>query len=95
MARWTNAERTQLAKIRANAGFTRQQAAVYLDVALNTLGRYENGDGEMPMDIAEDMSILYKVPFEEIRKACALVRKPGKRSPQLNNILPRKRTVSV
>ena len=90
MARWSNADRTPLAVIRANAGFTRTQAAVYLDVALNTLGRYETGQGEMPLDIAEDMAILYKVPFDDIRQACASLRKKGKRTPQLEQIHRRK-----
>ena len=94
MGRWTNADRTPLAVLRANAGFTRTQAAVYLDVALNTLGRYETGQGEIPLDIAEDMAILYKVPFDAIRQAYALIRKPGKRTPQLNPMIPR-RGVSI
>lgn len=83
MPRWSNEDRTPLAQIRANAGFTRTQAATLLDVALNTLGRYEVGDSDVPMNIAEDMGTLYRVPFENIRKACAAVRKPGKRKPQL------------
>ena len=83
MPRWTNADRTPLAIIRTNAGFTRTQASVLLDVALNTLGRYETGEGEVPLDIAEDMSTLYKVSFDNIRSACAAVRKKKKRSPQL------------
>ncbi|MBR0075171.1 MAG: helix-turn-helix transcriptional regulator, partial [Synergistaceae bacterium] len=62
MSRWKNADRTPLAVLRANAGLSRNQASVLLDVALNTLGRYETGEGEVPLDIAEDMSILYKVP---------------------------------
>ena len=56
MPRWTNADRTPLAQIRANAGFSRTQAATLLDIALNTLGRYEVGEGEVPMDIAENIS---------------------------------------
>ena len=95
MARWTNKERTPLGVIRANAGFTRTQASVYLDVALNTLGRYETGENEMPLDVAEDMAILYKVPFDAIREACAAIRRPSKRIPQLYDKQPRRRPVSV
>ena len=87
MPRWTNADRTPLAIIRADAGLTRTQASVLLDVALNTLGRYETGEGEVPLDIAEDMATLYKVPFDNIRNACASVRKPKKRSPHLEKSL--------
>lgn len=84
MPRWTNADRTPLAAIRSKAGFTREQAAVMLDVGINTLGRYETGQGELPLDIAEDMEKLYKVPFDEIRNACKAVRKSNKRNPQFS-----------
>ena len=94
MPRWTNADRTPLAVIRANAGLSRTQAATLLDIALNTLGRYETGQGELPLDIAEDMAILYKVSFDEIRTACASVRKQNKRLPQLEQINFRKRVIS-
>ena len=94
MPRWTNADRTPLGVIRANAGLTRTQAAVLLDVALNTLGRYETGQGEIPLDIAEDMATLYKVPFDDIRKACATIRKQNKRSPQLEQLNLRRRTIT-
>ena len=94
MARWSNADRTPLAVIRANAGFTRTQAAVYLDVAINTLGRYETGQVEMPLDIAEDMSILYRVPFDDIRKAYSKLRKQGKRSPQLEQMPVKRKTIT-
>ena len=87
MSRWKNADRTPLAVLRANAGLSRNQASVLLDVALNTLGRYETGEGEVPLDIAEDMSILYKVPFDNIRNACAAVRKNKKRNPVLNFVI--------
>lgn len=90
MPRWTNDDRTPLAVIRANAGLTRTQAAVLLDVALNTLGRYETGQGEVPLDVAEDMSTLYNVSFDDIRNACAAVRKPSKRTPQFLQLNLRK-----
>ena len=90
MPRWSNEDRTPLAAIRANSGLTRTQAAVLLDVALNTLGRYESGY-EIPLDVVEDMATLYNVSFEDIRNACAAIRKPSKRKPLLENINFRKR----
>ena len=90
MLRWTNEDRKPLAQIRAKAGFSRTQAATLLDIALNTLGRYEVGEGEVPMDIAENMVTLYKVPFDDIRTACAAVRKPKKRTPLLSQPIRRR-----
>lgn len=90
MPRWSNEDRTPLAAIRANSGLTRTQAAVLLDVALNTLGRYESGY-EIPLDVAEDMATLYNVSFEDIRNACATIRKPSKRKPLLEHTSLRKR----
>ena len=83
MPRWTNADRTPLAVLRANAGLSRTKASVLLDIALNTLGRYEVGEGEVPLNIAEEMATLYKVPFDNIRNACAAVRKTKKSSLKL------------
>lgn len=90
MPRWDNSARTPLAQLRANAGLTRTQASVLLDVALNTLGRYETGQSELPLDIAEDMTLLYNVPFDDIRTACSSVRRKGKRQPQFKNLFLRK-----
>ena len=94
MPRWDNSDRTPLAQLRANAGLTRTQASVLLDVALNTLGRYESGQSELPLDIAEDMTLLYRVPFDDIRTACSSVRKKGKRQPQFKKWFFRKGEVN-
>ena len=58
-----------LAKIRIRAGFSQERAAVAIDVTGKTLARYEHGVSDVPMRIAEKMSVLYRVPFETIRKA--------------------------
>ena len=87
MPRWSDADRTPLAILRSRAGLSRNQASVLLDVALNTLGRYETGQSELPLDVAEDMSTLYKVHFDEIRKACSSVRKKDKRHPQIGTLM--------
>ena len=87
MPRWNDSDRTPLAQIRANAGFSRNQASVLLDVALNTLGRYETGQSELPLDVAEDMSKLYKVQFDTIRNACSAIRRKGKRQPKFGTLI--------
>ena len=71
MPRWTEADRTPLASLRANACLSRNEAAVRLRVGVTTLARYENGTNDVPMGIAEKMAILYQVPFDAIRNAVA------------------------
>jgi len=71
MPRWTDADRTPLASLRANAYLSRNEAAVKLHVGVTTLARYENGTNDVPMGIAEKMAILYQVPFDAIREAVA------------------------
>lgn len=58
-----------LAKIRVRAGFSQERAAVAIDITGKTLARYEHGVSDVPMRVAEKMSVLYRVPFETIRKA--------------------------
>ena len=71
MPRWTEADRTPLASLRANAYLSRNEAAVRLRVGVTTLARYENGANDVPMGVAEKMAILYQVPFDAIREAVA------------------------
>lgn len=58
-----------LAKIRVRAGLSQERAAVAIDITGKTLARYEHGVSDVPMRVAEKMSVLYRVPFETIRKA--------------------------
>lgn len=69
MPRWKDAERMPLAVLRANAGYSRNKAAVLLDIGLTTLTRYENGENDVPFGVGERMTELYKVPFEDVRFA--------------------------
>ena len=55
--------------LRRNAGYSRNKAAVLLDIGLTTLTRYENGDNDVPFGVGEKMTLLYKVPFEKVRFA--------------------------
>ena len=69
MPRWNDEDRSALALIRHNAGYTIETAAVAMTITSRTLARYENGVTDIPMSIAEKMSKIYKVPFEDIRQA--------------------------
>lgn len=55
--------------LRRKAGYSRNKAAVLLDIGLTTLTRYENGDNDVPFGIGEKMTVLYKVPFDDVRFA--------------------------
>ena len=48
---------------------TIEKAAVAINLASRTLGRYENGFGDITMKVAEKLAELYRVPFESIREA--------------------------
>ncbi|MBQ6739075.1 MAG: helix-turn-helix transcriptional regulator [Synergistaceae bacterium] len=75
MARWNNADRTPLARLRANAGFSAEKAAPLLGTIMMTLYRYEKGISELPLSVAEKMASLYAVPFDEIRLAARQTKK--------------------
>ena len=65
MALWTK----DYVRIRSQSGLSMEKAAILMDITSRTLARYENGVNDVPMRIAEQMSKLYKVPFEEVRQA--------------------------
>lgn len=69
MPRWNEENRTPLGKVRANAGFSIEKAAVTINISSHSLLRYENGITDLPLRIAEKLCNLYKVPFETIRQA--------------------------
>ena len=61
--------KTPLFLLRKKIGLSRNEAAVLLKVGLTTLARYENADNDVPCGVAEDMAIIYGVPFEIVRNA--------------------------
>lgn len=69
MPRWSNVDRTPLAILRANAGHSRDTAAAVMGISLSSLIRYENGVNDVPIGLAEEMAVLYHVPFEDVRTA--------------------------
>ena len=69
MPRWTKSDRSPLGNIRVNAGYSREAAAVAMNLSLSTIVRYETGGSDIPIGIAEDMAILFNVPFDELRNA--------------------------
>ena len=77
MPRWKDEDRTMLARIRAKSGLSMEKAAISMDITSRTLARYENGINDVPMGIAEKMSSLYGVPFEEIRQAVIQAKEPS------------------
>ena len=68
---WRPEELSPLAAVRTKAGFSREEAAVYLRVSSRSLSFYENGQRNMTLDLCEDMAKLYNVPFDVIRQAVA------------------------
>ena len=69
MARWTEEDRTPLAQLRARAGYSMEKAAVLMGITGRTLARYENAVNDIPLGTAENMAVLYHVPFNEFRQA--------------------------
>ena len=69
MPRWSDENRTPLARLRTKAGFTREEASAILRIVTMTLYRYEIGKNDIPLGLAEDMSVLYNVSFDELRAA--------------------------
>ena len=69
MPRWLEENRSALAKIRSRSGLSIERAAVSMNITSRTLSRYENGNNDVPMLIADKMSRLYGVGIEEIRNA--------------------------
>ena len=66
MPRWTEADRTPLASLRANAYLSRNEAAVRLHVGVTTLARYENeasfGSVSIRMIAAAGTARIYVCP---------------------------------
>jgi transcriptional regulator with XRE-family HTH domain len=69
MPRWSKSDRSPLGNLRAEAGFSRETVASTLNLSLSTMVRYETGSSDIPIGIAEDLAVLYKVPFDTLREA--------------------------
>ena len=74
MPRWSNEDRNALGILRNNAGLSREAVATTLNMSLSTLIRYEIGESDIPMGVAESMAVLYHVPFDTIREAIKSVK---------------------
>ena len=66
MPRWTNENRSPIGNIRTNAGYSRETAANIMNLSLSTMIRYETGSSDIPIGVAEEMAVLYQVPFDTI-----------------------------
>lgn len=69
MARWNDNDRSPLAMLRVKAGYTQAEASVHMHLGMISLARYENGMNDVTFGVGEQMARLYKVSFEDIRKA--------------------------
>lgn len=69
MPRWSKSDRSPLGNLRAEAGYSRETVASTLNLSLSTMVRYETGSSDIPIGIAEDLAVLYKVPFDSLREA--------------------------
>ena len=79
MARWNDEDRTPLAKLRVNAGYTQAEASVLMHLGMISLARYENGINDVTFGIGEQMAKLYNVSFEDIRQAVIETKKAAGR----------------
>ncbi|MBQ9897605.1 MAG: helix-turn-helix domain-containing protein [Synergistaceae bacterium] len=75
---------TQPMALRQRIGFSRQQVYKFIGVGHAALTRYEKGESEIPLDVAEDLAKLYNVTIDEIRKVFASVRRPRQRKPNFD-----------
>lgn len=55
-----------LSDIRNEHGFTQEQMAGRLEIAISTYNQYEKGGRNVPKEVAEKVSCLFNVPIEEI-----------------------------
>ncbi|MDR1377458.1 MAG: helix-turn-helix domain-containing protein [Synergistaceae bacterium] len=85
MPRWTDKNRNPLGKLRSGAGLSQAEVSVKLGIGIHSVVRYESGISDLTIRLAEQMSALYGVPFEEIRKAVAETERP--KSKHKNRIL--------
>ena len=51
---------------RVNAGLTQKEAAEKLGISYQTLGRYENNPGQMPVKMVLDMCDLYHINVDSL-----------------------------
>ena len=72
--RWKPEDRTPLALLRYNAGYSRDQAAVLMEISSSTLANYERGLKDVPFGMGEKMSVLYNCSFEDIRQAVSVTK---------------------
>lgn len=92
--RWKPEDRTPLALLRFNAGFSREQAAVILQISNSTLANYERGIKDISFLTGEKMADLYNVSFEDIHQAAIETRKFTGSLSKINNILNDREVIS-
>ena len=78
---------TQPMALRQRVGFSRHQVYKFIGVEDSALTRYEKGESEIPLDVAEDLAKLYNVSIDEIRKVFASVRQSRRRKPNFDLLI--------
>ena len=68
-SRWKAEDLTPLASLRFKAGYSREQAAVNMQISNTTLFHYENGVKDIPFSIVNRMTEIYNVTLEDIKQA--------------------------
>lgn len=68
-SRWRAEDLTPLASLRFKAGYSREQAAVNMQISNTTLFNYENGLKDIPFSIVNRMTEIYNVTLEDIKQA--------------------------
>lgn len=94
-SRWRAEDLTPLASLRFNAGYSREQAAVNMQISNTTLFNYENGIKDIPFSIVNRMTEIYNVTLEDIKKAVLATRKIVNESPAKSKTLKNSEVMAI
>ena len=78
---------TQPMALRQRVVFPRRQVYKFIGVGHAAFTRYEKGESEIPLDVAEDLAKLHNIFMDEIRKNFASVRRSRKRKPNFDLLI--------
>ena len=88
-SRWRAEDLTPLASLRFKAGFSREQAAVNMQISNTTLFHYENGVKDIPFSIVNRMTEIYDVTLEDIKQAVLNTKKIVNKTPKTKPLTDR------
>ena len=87
-SRWRAEDLTPLASLRFKAGYSREQAAVNMQISNTTLFHYENGIKDIPFSIVNRMTEIYDVTLEDIKQAVLNTKKIVNKTPRTPKTKP-------